>query len=72
MIVASLAGVGVGLVLRSVPWCRIPGTPKVAVSGDFVEWRILGGRCNVCGAAVVEEDSRYCPRCGAKLLAALN
>ena len=67
MIVASLVGMGAGFALRSIPWCRISGTRKVATPGDFIEMKALGSRCNACGAAVIEEDSRFCPRCGTRL-----
>ncbi len=29
--------------------------------------QVGGTRCQVCRATVVEEDSRFCPRCGARL-----
>ena len=67
MIVASLVGMAAGFALGAGPWCRVSGTRKVGLSGDFLETRVSASRCNACGAAVIEDDSRFCPRCGARL-----
>jgi hypothetical protein len=38
-----------------------PGTGEAMASGGWP------GRCPSCHAAIVEEDSRFCPKCGARL-----
>jgi len=52
-----------GLVAAAMAmWWAIPAKRRAVTAS-----RGGGRRCGVCRAAVVEEDSVFCPRCGARL-----
>jgi hypothetical protein len=70
---ASLMGVGliVWWVVRRAPHRVDVATPA---DGDVTASRYpasdevtAAGRCAACRAAIVEQDSLFCPRCGARL-----
>jgi rubrerythrin len=53
----------------AVKWRHWLQRDDVRESGRFrgAHSRVGGTRCHACRAAVVEEDSRFCPRCGERL-----